>query len=426
MKKLALLVGLYSGAALSAPTIAPEQVSDTQQGDAIHFLHWWTSKGEIAANAILKSTIKDQGLQVIDVPVKGGGGLPAKSILQARAIAGNPPDIAQMEGPAIRAWAKLGFLYPVTSAALQQNWDANLYPFIRGIHRYQQDYYAVPITVHRLNWMWINTQKLKQAGLSVPTTWDEMLSTFAELKKQGIKPLALGNESWQVVQLFENIAFSLGGANYYRKAFIELDSEALGSDITYEALAKFRALSDLLSDYVTKKQWDEATHDLLRGEYVFQISGDWIAGELMQDGVLPAEISCYPVPSKNSGFLYNIDSFAFFKNATFKKTKAKLVSEALAKSEFLYDFNQVKGSIPARHDISLSGYNRCAVKSKQDLHLAIEQGTVMPSIVDSMAVSPLIQKAALGELYRFFNDPSITPQEVVLHLQNVSKTGVSF
>lgn len=418
MKKLILLAGLYSSSLLAA---------SAQGQQELHFLHWWTSTGEVQSANLVKTELAKHQIKVVDVPVRGGGGTPAKSILQARAIAGNPPELAQIEGPAIKAWATLGFLHPLTSLAKDQQWEETLYPFVRSIQQYNGDYYAIPVTVHRLNWMWVNHNKLAEYQQTVPQTWEQLITVFNALKQKGVMPLAIGNEPWQVGQLFENIAFSIGGQAFYQKAFIELDADALSSPSTYEALSKFRQISNIIGDKLIEQRWDQASQSLLRGDSVFQISGDWVAGELMSTtGEFPDSISCYPTPSKTASFLYNIDSFAFFNSAQLSETEALKVAGILSSKQFLHDFNLKKGSIPTRKDIELTGYNQCAVKSQQDLQQALLTGNVMPSIVDSMAVSPLIQKAALNELFRFFNDPTVTSDDVILHLQNVSKSGIAF
>ncbi len=93
-----IIIALFIGSVFSA-----------QARQDVHFLHWWTSQGEAKSAAVVKRTLQEAGFDVMNVPVRGGGGHTAKSILQARAIAGNPPDMALLEGPAIKSWAALGF-----------------------------------------------------------------------------------------------------------------------------------------------------------------------------------------------------------------------------------------------------------------------------------------------------------------------------
>jgi len=401
-------------------------VFSAQARQDVHFLHWWTSQGEAKSAAVVKRTLQEAGFDVINVPVRGGGGHTAKSILQARAIAGNPPDMALLEGPAIKSWAALGFLHSLNTVASNNQWDKNLLPLARDIHQFKGEYVAVPITIHRLNWVWVNHDVLNRYQLKVPQTWDQMIKVFQQLKQRGIAPLALGNEPWQVVQLFENIAFGLGGPDYYRRAFIELEPDVLDSPLTLEALDKFRQISSIVLPDLTNQRWEEATQELLSGKRAFQITGDWVAGELMAiEGKFPDSISCYPTPSNQPGFIYNMDSFALFKNPLLDEERANQVAGIVSNPEFLREFNLAKGAIPARTDVSLSGFNVCSLQSRRDFNTADQLGTLVPSIIDSMAVSPLIEKAATSELFRFFNDPSMTAESVILHMKSMGNSDIN-
>ena len=87
---------LTSGAA-----IAQEQVE---------VLHWWTSGGEAAALNVLKEDLQAQGIGWLDMPVAGGGGEGAMTVLRARVTAGSPPTAVQMLGFDILDWAAEGAL----------------------------------------------------------------------------------------------------------------------------------------------------------------------------------------------------------------------------------------------------------------------------------------------------------------------------
>ena len=416
-------------ALISQMTMASSNMNEEIQHSALHaqfasqpiqFLHWWTSRGEVAAVREVHGVLGSAQIVLESVPVEGAGGKMAKSILQARAIAGNPPDMAQLEGPAIKSWAALGFLHDVNKVANENHWDQKLPPLLREIHWFNHEYVALPMTIHRLNWLWVNTQVLNSVGLPIPKTWPEMVTTFRQLKAKGIAPLAMGNEPWQVVQLFENIAFGLGGPAYYREAFIELDHETLTSPITHEALMIFRQISEIVLSDMPNQPWEDATQALLSGERAFQISGDWVAGEILaSEGEFPSRIQCYATPARQAGFIYNIDSFAFFKKPTLDKWTVEEMVTLLSTPVFQARFNQRKGSLPAFQDVSLEGFNPCALQARADFKAAEQAGTLMPSVVDSMAVSPVIERAASSELYRFFNHPEVKPEDVILHMKNM-------
>ncbi|MBO6933312.1 MAG: sugar ABC transporter substrate-binding protein, partial [Roseibium sp.] len=76
----------------------------------VEVLHWWTSGGEAAALNVLKEDLEGQGIGWQDMPVAGGGGSQAMTVLRARVTSGNPPTAVQMLGFDILDWANEGAL----------------------------------------------------------------------------------------------------------------------------------------------------------------------------------------------------------------------------------------------------------------------------------------------------------------------------
>ena len=66
------------------------------EGEGVEVLHWWTSGGEAAALNVLKEDLEGQGIGWTDMPVAGGGGEQAMTVLRARVTAGNAPTAVQM------------------------------------------------------------------------------------------------------------------------------------------------------------------------------------------------------------------------------------------------------------------------------------------------------------------------------------------
>ena len=58
----------------------------------VEVLHWWTSGGEAGALNVLKEDLGAQSIGWQDMPVAGGGGTQAMTVLRARVTSGNPAD----------------------------------------------------------------------------------------------------------------------------------------------------------------------------------------------------------------------------------------------------------------------------------------------------------------------------------------------
>jgi glucose/mannose transport system substrate-binding protein len=75
-------------------------------------LKWCTGGRQVAKKPVdvLKAQVEKDGFTWKDGAVAGGGGATAMTVLKSRAVAGNPPGMAQIKGPDIQEWASTGLL----------------------------------------------------------------------------------------------------------------------------------------------------------------------------------------------------------------------------------------------------------------------------------------------------------------------------
>ncbi len=167
-------------------------VSHASAGE-VEVLHWWTSGGEAKSITVLKEMLEQQGYTWNDFAVAGGGGESAMTVLKTRAVSGNPPAAAQIKGHDIQEWASLGFLTNLNEVATTEGWDSFIPPMITDVMKYHQDYVAVPVNVHRVNWIWANPKVFQQAGAKIPTNLDEFFVAADQIQAAGYIPLAYGD-----------------------------------------------------------------------------------------------------------------------------------------------------------------------------------------------------------------------------------------
>ncbi len=397
MNKISLLV---SAAAISAFALPSAAFAD----GTVEVLHWWTSGGEAKAVGELKSSFEAQGGTWIDSPIAGGGGDAAMTALRARVVAGNPPTAVQLKGPGIQEWAIEGSLNDVEDVASAENWDSVLPPVLAGIMKYDGKYVAAPVNIHRVDWFWANPEVLAKVGVTeVPKTWDEFNAVADKLKAAGITPLAHGGQPWQDATVFEVVALGLGGADFYRKALVELDQASLTSDTMVKVFDQMRKLRGYVDEGFSGRDWNLATAMVMNGEAAFQIMGDWAKGEFLAAGKVPGkDFLCAPAPG--GAYVLNSDSFTFFKVEGEDNLKGQKVLASLIMSPgFQETFNLAKGSIPARTDVALDKFDDCAKKSHEDLTAAIAANTLVPSMAHEMAVPRTVRGEFLDVVTNFFN-----------------------
>jgi glucose/mannose transport system substrate-binding protein len=382
-------------------------------GGTVEVMHWWTSGGEAKAIGTLKDAFEAQGGTWIDSPIAGGGGDPAMTALRARAVAGNPPAAVQLKGPGIQEWAREGFVADVDDIAKAENWDAVLPPVLASIMKYEGKYVAAPVNIHRVDWIWANPTLLAKVGVTeVPKTWDEFNAVADKLQAAGITPLANGSDPWQDLTLWDVIALGVGGADFYRKAIVELDPEALTSDTMIKVFDQMRKMRGYVDAGFSGRSWDLATGMVARGEAAFQIMGDWAKGEFSAAGLEPGkDYLCAPAPG--NAYILNSDSIVFFKVAGAENIEGQKVLASLIMSpDFQKTFNLAKGSIPARIDVPLDDFDVCAQKSLADLTAAIEANSLVPSLSQEMAISRSLRGPFYDLVTEFYNS-DMTSQEAV-------------
>jgi glucose/mannose transport system substrate-binding protein len=251
---------------------------------AIEVLHWWTAKGEYEAQQILEESLLQQNIKWQNFAIIGEGGESAIRVLQMRALSGNPPDVAQIKGPDIGEWAKVGMLEQVENIIDTSTWQQRLPEVVRQTVSIDGHYMAVPINVHRVNWLWLNKVIFDELHLTAPTTWDDFFIIADKVKAAGYLPLAHGGTPWQDALLFESMALSLLGAEKYKKAFVEHDISVLNSPEMVHAFEQFKRLSAYTDKSMLGRDWDNASLDFSQDKAAMQLMGDWAKGMWDSEG----------------------------------------------------------------------------------------------------------------------------------------------
>ncbi len=349
-------------------------------------LHWWTSGGEAKSVAVLQEEFASNGGTWTDMPVAGGGGDAAMTALRARVLAGNAPTAVQLKGPAIQEWYEEGVLADISNVAEAEGWADVLPASIADHMKCEGTWCAAPVNVHRIDWIWANADVLAANGIEMPTTWDEFNAAAEKLQAAGVIPLAHGGQAWQDATVFEAVALGLGGPEFFQKAFVELDPEALTSDTMVQVFDQMRTLRGYVDENFSGRDWNLATAMVMNGEAAFQIMGDWAKGEFLAAGKKPGEdFLCASTPG--DGYLYNVDSFAMFEvEGDDNRAGQELLAKLIVAPNFQEVFNLNKGSIPARTDVALDKFDICAQISAEDMGSTSAGGSLLPSYAHGMAL----------------------------------------
>ena len=408
---------LTAGVAGAAMTFAVGLAPAAQAAEEVEVLHWWTSGGEAAALNVLKQDLEGQGVTWQDMPVAGGGGSEAMTVLRARVTSGNPPTAVQMLGFDIQDWAIEGALADLNAVAASEGWDDVVPGALQRFAKYDGKWISAPVNVHSTNWVWANKAIMDELGIAAPGTWDELVAALDKIQAAGYVALAHGGQAWQEATVFDGVLMSTGGPAFYQQSMIDLDPAALGSDTMKAVFDRMATLRSYVDDNFSGRDWNLATAMVIEGKAGMQMMGDWAKGEFLNAGKTPGvDFVCFRHPGTQGTVTFNSDQFAMFAVGEDRRSAQEKLASAIMSTSFQSAFNVVKGSVPARTDVSDAAFDDCGKKGMKDLAEANDNGTLYGSVAHGHASSASVKNAIYDVVTAHFNgeyDSATAVEELV-------------
>lgn len=369
--------------------------------------HWWTSGGEAAAVAEFAKAFDATGNHWVDGAIAGAGST-ARPIMVSRITGGDPMGATQFNhGRQAEELVAAGLMRDLDDVAAAENWKAVINPpsLLEGC-TLDGKIYCVPVNIHSWQWLWLSNKAFAEAGVAVPTNWNEFVAAAPALEKAGIIPLAVGKQGWQTAGALNDLIMAIGGNDLYLKIFKDKDADAAaGPD-----MAKvFKAADDArkMAKDSNVQDWNQATNLVITGKAGGQIMGDWAQGEFqVAKQVAGKDYTCLPGLGLNPTITTGGDSFYFPKLTDADKSKAQeVLASVMLSPDTQVAFNLKKGSLPVRGDIDLSAANDCMKKGLEIL----KAGNVLQSTDELISADTTTQLEDL--MTQFFSDTTITPAD---------------
>ena len=396
-----VLSGMISAAAAEPPKV--------------EVLHYWTSGSEAAGLNVLKTLLSKEGVQWTDSPVAGGTGGNMVQVLRSRIAAGDAPAAVQMHAEQVKAWGDESVLINLTDLARKEHWDKVIAPELIPFITVNNEFVAVPVNVHRSNWLWYNKKVFDKVGVKPPTSWDEFNAVSDKLLAAGVTPLAIGGQNWQEADIFENLVLGLGGPDFYKKAIVDQSEAALRSPTMVKVFDELRILNKYVDPNYPGRDWNLATAMVIKGDAAMQIMGDWAKGELALAKQEPnVDYGCVPTPGTAGDFIWLTDNFGFFKSKNSATQAGQLaMASAILDKGFQEAFNIKKGSLPARIDVSIDNFDYCGKESYKDRAQAQKTNTSLPSLAHNAATKAAKAGVFLDVVSTFFETKTMTTQAAI-------------
>ncbi|MEO9576176.1 MAG: ABC transporter substrate-binding protein [Tateyamaria sp.] len=364
--------------------------------------HWWTSGGEAAAVAEFAKAFDATGNTWVDGAIAGSGGT-ARPIIISRILGGDPMGATQLNhGRQAEELVEAGLMLDLTELADAEGWRDIVQPTsLLDSCTLDGKIYCVPVNIHSWQWIWLSHKAYADAGVDVPTNWDEFVAAAPALEAAGKIPLAMGQQPWQSNGAFGVMAIAIAGIDAWSKVTIDKDAEAAAGP---EYAKVFQAAADARAFSANSKvqDWNQATNMVITGQAGGQIMGDWAQGEFqIAEQVAGVDYTCLPGLGVNEIISTGGDAFYFPKNDDPAVTEAQLkLASVMLSKEVQVAFNLKKGSLPVRGDIDLAAANDCMQKGLEIL----ASGAILPD--GNQTLSPDTQGQIEDLMVEFWNDPS--------------------
>jgi glucose/mannose transport system substrate-binding protein len=336
--------------------------------------------------------------------------------LRAEIMAGDPPAASQLKGPEIAAWSKIAPTVDLDAVVATAGYEAFVAPELAALHKPYGHWIALPLQLYRINTLFASKKAMDKVGATtLPTTWAEFNALATKMQAAGIIPLANGGIRWDDGMKWE-IALNGISPAAYRRAVMELDTDALMGPEVLAAFEQTRKLAGWMNPSIAAQNWNVQVAPFIRGEMGMLLMGGWAQGNIINGGFTFADFMSGPAPQDNgkAAYIMNADAFILWKQKApdlqaGQLLFAKLVME-LSTQEM---YSHITGSIPVRTDAGLSGqgWSDAQRSSAQGLKDAVKANQVVLSLAHNMAQPNQVSAAMIDVLTEYMHDNRITPEE---------------
>ncbi len=223
-----------------------------------------------------------------------------RTLIPNALAAGDPPDLFQVwPGGELRDQVENGYLMPLDDAIPDtiESVGATVNPWQVG-----GETYAVPFTFG-IEGFWYNTEMFDEAGVEVPTTFDELIEVVGALRESGVTPIAVGAGSgWPAAHWWyqfalkscspETLAAAQEEYDFSDECFVEAGEQL-------EAFLGENPFQDGFLGTVAQEGAGSSAGLVANGQAAMELMGHWNAGTiggLTADQQVPPFLGWFPVP----------------------------------------------------------------------------------------------------------------------------------
>ncbi len=230
------------------------------------------------------------------------------TVLGTRIQGGSPPAVAILPQPGLMySLVDQGALQPIDEV-VGMEMDTNYAPVWKDLGTYNGTFYGLMFKAANKSTFWYNVGVFNDAGVTPPTTWEELLAAADTIQRFGVAPFSVaGADGWTLTDWFENVYLrTAGGEKYDQLTTLEIPWTDPSVTTALEELAKIWGNDAMLSGGATGALQTDFPTSVVNAftsppKAAMVYEGDFVAGIIAADtqATLGTDADFFDFPSIN-------------------------------------------------------------------------------------------------------------------------------
>ena len=311
MKKTILILFIVLALFFSGSAIFAGGQQEKEMGNDEVTITWWALSGGGGADDPRETARKEMiaefeashpGVKIDLVMLENEA---FKQKIQVAIQAGDPPDIFHSWGGGVMAeYAAAGMLRDITDT-VKNDLSNRMGSGALAVYSSDGKYYGAPYDMGAVGF-WYNKDIFEEAGVSEPSTWEELLDIIPKIKAAGYIPVSLGaGDKWPAHFWWVYLAMRLGGQEAFNKAYSRTGSFTDASYVNAgKKLQELIALDPFQTGFLGSSYDDQASQ-LGNGKAAMELMGQWAPSVQEANSVsgtgITEKLGWFPFPAVSGG-----------------------------------------------------------------------------------------------------------------------------
>ncbi|QAY67968.1 extracellular solute-binding protein [Paenibacillus protaetiae] len=219
--------------------------------------------------------------------------------LKTQAASHEVPDITVVNPAAqMKPYVDAGLFAPLNDMVEQNGLKDTFLDGILDWYTFDNNLYALP-DGSNIGLVYYNKELFEQAGVQVPTTFEDMINVVKTLKSKGIQPMAIGEkDTWTGSFLFMNVLLRTNGPGFLQSV---LDGQKTFNDPAFtEAVDAFQQLvqAGAFEEGATSIDYNAGENLFKTGKAAMYYMGSWATGGIETSSV-NGKVGVFKFPTVN-------------------------------------------------------------------------------------------------------------------------------